>query len=138
MKKRITKMLIVYDSIGFGAAMLAIWLDEIIDIPSLLFGAEATPINITEAIIESMMVLFLGIGVITATWSLLKKIKYLEGFLPVCSFCKKIRVNDKWIPIVDYVSDHSAAQFSHGCCPQCVEEHYGRYLKDKTRKVSQE
>jgi hypothetical protein len=135
-KEVFVRKIILYDVIGFSAAMLTIWLDEIIDIPSVVFGADSTPVNVTEALIESLMVFFLGIGVIVITWSLLKRIKYLEGFLPVCSFCKKIRVNDKWIPIVDYISDHSAARFTHGCCPQCVEEHYGNILKDKAKKYA--
>ena len=135
-KETFTKKILFYDAIGFGAAMLTIWLDEIIDIPHLVFGADATPINVTEALIESLMVFLLGIGVMTVTWTLLKKIKYLEGFLPVCSFCKKIRVDDRWIPIVDYITDNSAARFTHSCCPQCVEKHYGGFLKNRAKKCA--
>ena len=135
-KEIFAKKILLYDAIGFGAAIMAIWLDEILDIPHLVLGAAATPVNATEALFESLIVFFLGIGVIAVTWNLLKRIKYLEGFLPVCSFCKKIRVGDKWIPIVDYIRDHSEARFTHGCCPQCVEEHYGSILKDKAKKCA--
>ena len=132
-KEIISKKIILYDVIGFGILILFLWLDELIDLPHLVFGAPETPVNIAESVIESVVALFLGIGVITVTWRLLGRIKYLEGFLPVCSFCKKIRIGDKWVPIVDYVSNHSAAQFSHGCCPECAEHHYGYILKSKIR-----
>ncbi len=53
-----------------------------------------------------------------------KTIKTLEGILPICSYCKKIR-DEKgfWQSVERYVSRHSKAEFSHGVCPKCFEEH---------------
>lgn len=55
----------------------------------------------------------------------LKEIKTLQGILPICSFCKKIR-DDKgyWSQVDAYVSQHTDATFSHGVCPECIEKHY--------------
>ena len=62
----------------------------------------------------------------------LSKIKVLSGFLPTCSFCKKIR-NDKgeWEQIETYIRDRSEAQFSHGICPECMEKRYPGYSIEK-------
>lgn len=51
-------------------------------------------------------------------------IRMLQGFIPICSYCKKIR-NDKnyWQQIESYLSDHADIQFSHGICPDCYEKH---------------
>jgi len=52
------------------------------------------------------------------------KIKNLQGLLPICSYCKKIRNDqDYWEQIETYVTDHSQAEFTHGICPDCVEKH---------------
>ena len=53
----------------------------------------------------------------------LKQIKQLEGIIPICSYCKKIR-DDKsdWHQLETYISDHSEALFSHGMCPTCAKE----------------
>jgi len=53
----------------------------------------------------------------------LAQIKRLEGIIPICSYCKKIR-DDKqsWHQLEEYISNHSDALFSHGMCPDCVEE----------------
>ncbi|MBN2785720.1 MAG: PAS domain S-box protein, partial [Pontiellaceae bacterium] len=53
------------------------------------------------------------------------EIKTLSGMLPICASCKKIR-DDKgyWKQIESYISEHSEAVFSHGICPECVEELY--------------
>ena len=60
----------------------------------------------------------------------LEEVKALSGLLPICSHCKKIR-DDKgyWNQIESYISDHSDAQFSHGICPDCVQELYPEYYK---------
>ena len=132
-KDIISKKIIAYDLIGFGFVILVLWFNELIDIPHIVFGAESTPVNMTENIIETVIVFFLAVLVIMITWKLLQRIRYLEGFLPVCSFCKKIRIGATWMPIVDYISDHSEARFTHGCCPECVQEHYGHILNDESK-----
>jgi DNA-binding response OmpR family regulator len=53
----------------------------------------------------------------------LASVKMLRGLLPMCSYCKKIRVDDKyWQQLESYLSDHSEAQFSHGICPDCFPD----------------
>ena len=50
----------------------------------------------------------------------LANVKQLRGLLPMCAYCKKIRVDDQyWQQLEGYLSDHSDAEFSHGICPQC-------------------
>jgi sigma-B regulation protein RsbU (phosphoserine phosphatase) len=47
-------------------------------------------------------------------------VKLLQGLLPICCYCKKIR-NDQnyWQQVDAYISEHSEAQFTHGICPDC-------------------
>jgi len=52
-------------------------------------------------------------------------VKRLEGILPICSFCKRIRDDDgTWTAIESYVRRRSAAEFSHGFCEACEAAHY--------------
>jgi hypothetical protein len=53
----------------------------------------------------------------------LKDIRTLQGLLPMCVRCKKIR-NDKgyWDEVEEYLEKHSDASFSHGICPACLKE----------------
>ena len=55
----------------------------------------------------------------------LEKIKTLEGIMPICCICKKIRDDEGyWEQIEAYISNRSQAQFSHGICPDCLKKHY--------------
>jgi len=52
----------------------------------------------------------------------LTHIKRLRGLLPICSYCKRIRDDQKyWQEIELYISEHSDAEFSHVICPDCNE-----------------
>lgn len=55
----------------------------------------------------------------------LKNVKKLNGLLPICAACKKIR-DDRgyWNQIEAYISSHSHAVFTHSICPDCSKELY--------------
>ena len=52
----------------------------------------------------------------------LASVRQLQGLLPICSYCKRIR-NDQnyWEQLETYLSDHSEASFSHGIYPSCYQ-----------------
>jgi DNA-binding response OmpR family regulator len=54
----------------------------------------------------------------------LTNVKVLQGLLPICSYCKRIRDDHNyWQQLETYFSQHSEASFSHGICPECYEKH---------------
>jgi PAS domain S-box-containing protein len=62
---------------------------------------------------------------IEALQKALSEVKTLRGFLPICSYCKKIR-DDKgyWSQIESYIHKHSDAEFSHSICPECAKKYF--------------
>ncbi|MCL4305038.1 response regulator [bacterium] len=50
-------------------------------------------------------------------------VRMLQGFLPICAYCKKIRDDENlWSQIEEYISEHQEnVQFSHSICPDCFE-----------------
>jgi|GEM_PF-134431 len=63
----------------------------------------------------------------------LKEVSTLQGLIPICANCKKIR-NDKgyWERVETYISQRTEAKFSHGLCEECVQKLYGKekWFKD--------
>jgi len=54
----------------------------------------------------------------------LAQVTQLQGLLPICSYCKKIRDDQNyWERIESYLSKHSTVQFTHGVCPDCFAKH---------------
>ena len=54
----------------------------------------------------------------------LANVKQLQGLLPICSYCKRIRDDrNYWQQVESYISVHSGVQFSHSYCPDCYDKH---------------
>jgi hypothetical protein len=52
-------------------------------------------------------------------------IRTLEGLLPMCGFCQKIRTPEGWERVDSYILHHSEARITHTFCPECGRLHYG-------------
>jgi hypothetical protein len=78
---------------------------------------------------------FLGFRIMKLVGSLeesRRQVRTLEGILPMCANCKKIRKEGAkptdpgaWVPVDSYITGHSEAKFSHGICPECAKTLYG-------------
>ncbi|MDD2467837.1 MAG: hypothetical protein PHI97_27985 [Desulfobulbus sp.] len=107
------------------------WFDEVLDIPHVLLGGAATPINYRESIFESIIIAIVGGLIIRHTYRLLTRVSYLESILPVCASCKKIRVDPEfWQDIQRIVQDRAKEEFTHGICPDCIAKYYPELSKE--------
>jgi PAS domain S-box-containing protein len=53
------------------------------------------------------------------------KVKILQGLLPICASCKKIRdAKGAWTQLESYIAEQSEADFTHGICPECMVKLY--------------
>lgn len=61
------------------------------------------------------------------------ELKTLEGFLPICASCKKIR-DDRgyWKQVEEYIEHHTDATMTHTICPDCVQKLYPNIDDKKT------
>ncbi|MBP1627178.1 MAG: copR [Holophagaceae bacterium] len=54
----------------------------------------------------------------------LDQVRTLQGILPICSYCKKIRNDqDYWQQVEQYIASNTGATFTHGICPECWGKH---------------
>jgi DNA-binding response OmpR family regulator len=52
-------------------------------------------------------------------------IKQLQGLIPICMHCKRIRDDRQtWHQLENYIEKHSAAEFTHSVCAECLGRHY--------------
>ena len=55
----------------------------------------------------------------------IEHIKQLEGIIPICAWCKRVRDDsDYWNSVEDYITTRSEAKFSHSICPDCLAAKY--------------
>jgi phosphoserine phosphatase RsbU/P len=55
----------------------------------------------------------------------LDHVKQLQGIIPICMHCKRIRDDhEAWHQLEAYFAVHADAQFTHTLCRECLKEHY--------------
>lgn len=123
---------LLLEAAGFLIVASATWVNEIFDLPHVLFRSPPAVFNYHEALEESLVILALGAVVVFVSYRLLRRISQLEALLPICSFCKRIRRpetdperQESWEQLEHYFHEKAGTQFSHGLCPECLEKHYG-------------
>lgn len=104
--------------LGFGLIILLTWLDELVRLPSLLFGGEYQS-NYAEAVMETLIILAVALPVILITRKMLNRLHYLEGFLRVCAWCRKVDHDGQWLPLEEYFQRRFNTLTTHGMCPEC-------------------
>ena len=74
---------------------------------------------------------------VTELEAALSQVKQLQGLLPICSYCKKVRDDQNYWQRVDtYLSDRIDVQFSHGICPECLDRVTSE-AKARTQELAQ-
>ena len=72
---------------------------------------------------------------IRALQDALAHVKTLQGLLPICMHCHRIR-NDQqtWERLEKYISEHTEAEFTHGLCPECMKTHYNFLVSEQPKR----
>lgn len=126
----------------FTVFILLTMANEVLDIPHYLFGD--SPTSFAQRKGEIVFEIFIYIVVLLAAFYTFKKkiekeIRILEGFIPICANCKKIRQDIDWKTLEEYISENSLAEFTHSICPECIRTLYPEYadklLADKKDKT---
>lgn len=130
----------VWQFMAFIILLCVVWINEILDLPALLFDAEPSGIDVTRASTLSAAVLVCAIVAVGNTYTQQKHI--LRGLLILCSSCRKIRVNrGMWEELNLYLERNTLAEFHLDMCPGCfgdmereITEANVRRWKADTRK----
>ncbi len=122
MDSKATSRIVILEMVGFAAVIAVIWLDELADLPYYLGIAPRMLPRVPEAWLESGLVLIVCAGVIACTIWLLRRIVRLESYIVMCAWCRKVRVDERWITFEEYLSEKDNLQTSHGLCKACAAE----------------
>jgi hypothetical protein len=121
MKKTKETSILWIEAIGFSLLIALTWLTEVVRIPHLIFGEPFTP-NWSRAILRTAVILLVWVWVHLATKRLLKRLHYLEDFLRICGWCRRVDHEGEWLEIEKYFSSKFATPTTHGMCPDCLRK----------------
>ena len=117
--RKLPSRVLVYEAVGFLAIIILSWMDELIGLPSLLFGGAPHHPDFRESAMETMVVLIAATPILLLTRRLVSRLFYLETFLKICAWCKRVDAGGRWVPMDMYLAAGFGQRTTHGMCPEC-------------------
>ena len=113
--------ILLIQSLGFITIILLSWADEMIGLRSLVFGDHPYISDFRESALEMLFVLAVWLLVFGSTRRLLARLEHVQKFLRVCSWCRRIGTEGKWVQFEEFMSSEFHWRSTHGICEQCLE-----------------
>jgi len=95
-----------------------VWMVELLHVPHRLFG-ESMEVVWPRLWFRTLILICIWVTVHITTSRLLRRLHELEGFLLICSWCRKVGDKHDWLSMEDYFSSRFSTDTTHGICPAC-------------------
>ena len=113
--------ILLQEAFGFSLLIAISWLTETFDLPHFLFQEPPT-FHWQRALLRTGVIIVIWIWVHLATKKVLQRLYYLEEFLLVCSWCRKVGYQGEWLTMEEYFGSKFDVSTSHGICPECARK----------------
>lgn len=114
--------IVLYQHIGFLIIILISYLNELLKLPSLIFSDKPFAFVFRRSTLEMLLILAVWLLVSRSTGRLLQRVRHLESFLRVCSWCRRIDYKGEWMPLETFMEQGYDTPTTHGICPDCLQK----------------
>ncbi len=119
--KNINTRALWIEGIGFISIIALSWVNELTRFPALFLPNYHG--NWHEAVLESILTIVVAIPTLFLTKRLIDRLQrqlyYLEGFLRICAWCRRLESDGEWVPIEKYFRQQFSLTSTHSICPDC-------------------
>jgi hypothetical protein len=129
--------IVVYQNVGFLAVIILCFLDELLQLPSLIFSDHPFNFLYRRSTLEMLLFLAVWLLVSNSTRRLLKQVRQLEDFLRVCSWCRRIDYKGEWMPLEEFMEQGFDTPTTHGICPECLRQKKEAIEKERRARQSE-
>jgi hypothetical protein len=120
-KLRPSKMLFS-QAMGFVVLIALSWVNELIDLRTHVLGNHPYISDFRESTLEMLFVLAVWLIVFGSTNRMLTRMQKQEGFLHLCSWCRRIGSKGRWLSTEEFFHRRFDTRTSHGICEECLKE----------------
>src|SRR6266404_7904966 len=121
-KKAHPMRVLFYQSIGFLVIIGVCLLDELVGLTALIFRNQGYILNFRESTLKMLIILTVWLVVAGSTRRVLARMRYLESFMKVCAWCRRIEHKGRWMRLEEFLKNGFDTPTSHGICQECLEK----------------
>ena len=131
--------IVLYQNLGFLGIMVICYLDELLKLPSLIFSDHPFAFMFRRTTLDILLILTVWFLVSASTRRILERVHYLEKFMRLCAWCRKINFKNEWMPLEEFMRQGFDTPTTHGICPHCREkqEALAEKIKADRKKMAQ-
>jgi hypothetical protein len=113
---------LLWQSLGFLIVVVLTWSDAIFDLAHAILGLPHREVDLNRTAITTVVLVLLWMFSAYKIYLVVSRLSYLESFLHVCAWCRKIEYNDQWLSLEAHFAQKTGGKVSHGICPECSKK----------------
>jgi len=113
---------LLWQSLGFLIVVVLTWSDALFDLAHAILGLPHRAEDLSRTVITTVVILLLWLFSAYKVYCVVSRLSYLESFLHVCAWCRKIEYQDRWLSLEAHFIEKTGRNPSHGICPECSEK----------------
>jgi len=121
----------VYQNFGFLGIVILCFLDDLLQLPTFVFSDHPFEFMYRRSTLDMLLVFGVWFLVSRSTRRVLTRVQYLEGFMRVCAWCRKIHFKGEWMPLEQFMQQSFDTPTTHGICKECLRQQQTAILKAK-------
>jgi hypothetical protein len=135
-KKAPLTRVLLHQSIAFLVLMALSWLDELLALSQWVFNRQSFITDFRGSALKMLLILAVWLLVANSTRRILARIRYLEGFIRMCSWCHQVHYKGEWLSMEKFMEQGFDTPTTHGICPHCLAQQ--KAAVERARKASAE
>ena len=128
--------IVLYQNLGFLVILAISYLDDLLKLTTLIFSEHPFAFVYRQSTLDILLVLAVWFLVSTSTRRILDRIRYLEKFMRVCAWCRRINFKGEWMPLEEFMRQGFDTPTTHGICTECLHQQQAAIEKAKQARTT--
>jgi hypothetical protein len=129
--------IVLYQNLGFLSIVILCFLDELIQLPSLIFSDHPFAFLFRRSTLNFLFTLAIWFVVSSSTRRIMQHVHYLEKFLRVCAWCRRINYQGEWMRLEEFMQQGFDTPTTHGICTECLRQQQAAVEKAKAMRKNE-
>ena len=114
--------IVLYQNLGFLGILAICYLNDLLKLPAGVFSEHPFAFVFSRSMLDILLVLAVWFLVSSSTRRILDRIRYLEKFMRVCAWCRRINFKGEWMPLEEFMRQGFDTPTTHGICTECLHK----------------
>ncbi|MBI2928693.1 MAG: hypothetical protein HYY24_23775 [Verrucomicrobia bacterium] len=109
----------LWHGLAFLTIITLTWCDGVFDLAHFVLNEPRTRADLADTALKTSVLFLIWAGSAYKLFRIVSRLSYLEEFLRVCAWCRRIEFDSQWLSLEDHYTRQTGKKTTHGICPEC-------------------